>query len=53
MTGSGANVPSARRRAVAFIAAFVGVVAVPSVIAIACTDITGSSNSILSLQFDT
>jgi len=53
MMGRGVNAPPARRRAVAFIAGFVGVVVVPSVIAIACTDISGSGNSILSLQFDT
>ena len=44
---------SARRRAIAFVAGFIGVVGVPSIIALACTDISGSSDSILSLQFDT
>ena len=44
---------SARRRATVFLAGFIGVVAVPSIIALACTDISGSSDSILSLQFDT
>ena len=44
---------SARRRAIAFVAGFVGVVGVPSIIALACTDISGGSDSILSLQFDT
>ena len=44
---------SARRRAIAFVAGFVAVVAVPSMITLACTDISGSSDSILSLQFDT
>jgi hypothetical protein len=44
---------SARRRAIAFIVGFVAMVAMPSVIAIACTDISGSGDSVLSLQFDT
>ncbi len=53
MIGRGVFAPSARRRAVAFIAGFAGIVAIPSVIAIACTDVSGNGNSILSLQFDT
>ena len=44
---------SARRRAIAFVVGFVGLVAVPSIIAVGCTDISGSSDSVLSLQFDT
>ena len=44
---------SARRKAIAFVAGFVGVVAAPSIIALACNDISGNSDSILSLQFDT
>ncbi|MFL5483901.1 MAG: hypothetical protein ACJ8AK_17100 [Gemmatimonadaceae bacterium] len=44
---------SARGRAIGFVAGFVGVVAVPSIIALACNDISGNSDSILSLQFDT
>ena len=35
------------------IVGFAGVVAIPSIIAIACTDISGNGNSVLSLQFDT
>lgn len=44
---------SARRRAIAFVTGFVGVVAVPSIVALSCTDISGNSDSILSIQFDT
>jgi len=43
---------SARRRAIVFVAGFISAVAAPSIIALACTDISGSSDSILSLQFD-
>jgi hypothetical protein len=53
MTSRSAAARSARRRAIAFVAGFVGVVAVPSIIALACNDISGNADSILSLQFDT
>jgi hypothetical protein len=53
MTSRFAAARSARSRAIAFVAGFVGVVAVPSIIALACNDISGNSDSILSLQFDT
>lgn len=53
MMSRGGNARRARSRAVAFIAGFMGVIAIPSVIAIACTDISGGGNAILSLQFDT
>lgn len=45
--------PSPRRRAAAFLFAFAMTVGLPSIIAISCTDISGSANSVLSLQFDT
>ncbi len=43
----------ARRKAIAFVTGFVAAVAIPSMIALSCTDINGSADSILSLQFDT
>ena len=46
-------VRSARRKAIAFFAGFIGVIAVPSIMALACTDVSGNGDSILSLQFDT
>ena len=42
-----------RRRATTFVVAFVCAVAVPALIAIACTDINGNADAVLSLQFDT
>jgi len=53
MIGLYLSARSARRRAVAFIGGFVGIVTIPSIVALACTDISGNSNSVLSLQFDT
>jgi hypothetical protein len=53
MISRAAAARSARRQASAFLAVFVGAVAVPSIIALSCTDISGDSDSILSLQFDT
>ena len=44
---------SPRRRAVTFVVGFMLAVAVPSIVASACTDISGDANAVLSLQFDT
>lgn len=44
---------AARRRAITFVAGFIGAVGLPSIVALSCTDISGSSDSILSIQFDT
>jgi hypothetical protein len=53
MIGCSVNARSARTRAIAVIGAFVGSVALPSLIVSACTDISGSKDAILSIQFDT
>jgi hypothetical protein len=42
-----------RRRALRFVVGFALAVSAPSLVAIACTDINGSSDAVLSLQFDT
>lgn len=44
---------SPRRRAITFVVGFTLAVGLPSLIAVACTDISGSSSAVLSLQFDT
>ena len=44
---------STRSRAMIFVAGFSFAIGVPSIVAIACTDISDSSTAVLSLQFDT
>lgn len=53
MSLSKSNARSPRRRARIFVVGFAVAVAVSSIIAGACTDISGSSDAVLSLQFDT
>lgn len=53
MTHSGSAVRPTRGRAFAFLVGFFAAVGGSSLLAIACTDISGSSTAVLSLQFDT
>jgi hypothetical protein len=48
-----AGVAQARQRAIGFVFAFAAAIVIPSVLALACTNISDSSDAVLSIQFDT